>query len=220
MNVVFEYHVDPNIPVNTVSVIGSMNDFSEEKGRMERVGDSFRLEMTLPSGDHFYSFLINGNLRLNDPSANIYAPDKEDKIWSVVIIDKDGQRLYNNTQYNVHIDDYKLSTVVTKEETIVHKRKFNRFTEKQAVARFTFKNITGLHAVTAAWYNPMGDLFEVSESAVLEDPNDPTFTWFWIDLKNPKKPVFSGLWTLKLFVDGSFILEDKFNIMEDVSYSR
>lgn len=219
MKVKFSYEADSNLKVTTVSLVGSMNGYDPSKHIMRKVDGAYVIEVDLSPGEHHYAFLVNGNLRLNDPTANIYVPDEKDTLWSVVIINENHERLFNNTQYTTHIEEYRLSSLVSKGAIAVHKRQFNRFTDEKAVARFTFLNTTGLHTVTLAWYSPDGRLFQVSENYLVEDPanSEAVQLWFWMDLKQETK-VAPGLWTLKLFLNGSYILEDKFQIVETSSY--
>ena len=43
--------------------------------------------------------------------------------------------------------------------------------------------------------------------------------WFWMDLEDDTRKYPHGTWTMKLFIDGEFILEDEFNLLEANSYS-
>ncbi|ACB86017.1 glycogen-binding domain-containing protein [Natranaerobius thermophilus] len=221
MEVTLSLDKDPNIPIEYVEIIGNFTKYQNSL-LMEEDKDCWLKTIKLPPGEHLYAFLINGNLRLNDPKANIYMLDNDDQIWSVIIINERGERLYNNQKYSVHIEEYKLSSVMSEKPIKNHKRQYDRFLDQKIVARFLFTQVTGLHSITTAWYTPQGNLFQVSENYLIETNSKETQTkmlWFWLDLRNSKHQLPCGLWTLKLFVDGAFILEDKFQLLEKGYYS-
>ena len=67
------------------------------------------------------------------------------------------------------------------------------------VVRFGFREITGLHVVTAVWYDARGRLFEVSENSLYadENPEKMVYLWFWIDLDEQGAEYPEDLWTMK-----------------------
>lgn len=210
-----------NMHIKSVNLIQSQDKPSDLGLPMKQIGDEWVIEKSFPPGEHHYAFLVNGNLKLNDPMANMYAPDDQEKIWSVLLIDSKGQRLYNNTQYTTHIETYTLTSHVTDQKGIPSKKAFNRLTDDKVAARLTFKKVTGLHNVTLAWYKPNGSLHQWSEQFLLEpeNPDEPIDLWFWMNLKGEKRILQSGSWILKLFIDGAFILEDAFTISESSTYA-
>ncbi|MBU5437239.1 hypothetical protein KQI42_04415 [Tissierella sp. MSJ-40] len=220
MKINFEYEENEYLTIDTISVIGDFNDYDPKKGQMEKKDNIWVFSCDLPSGEHKYKFLINEELKLNDPTANIYFPDDKEELWSVVIINDEDQRLYNNTQYTVHMDKYNISSILN-EEVVANKKNFNILLDKKVVTRFEFTNVTGLHTVTTAWYTPKRELFQITENNLFTPPGEdkPIKMWFWMDLEGKTREYPCGVWTLKLFIDGEFILEDKFILSESSSYS-
>lgn len=222
MKITFEYEEIKYLPINSLSILGSFNDYDIEKGRMNKQGNKWVLECTVKPGQHLYKFLINGSIKLNDPAANLYLPDDNDELWSVLIIDEEDNRLYNNEEYTVHIEQYNITSNIYEEQVPNNKKDFNLLIDKKVVTRFKFTHVTGLHVVTAVWFTATGELFQVAENNLYTpkgEEDEPIIMWFWIDLDDSKKIYCHGLWTMKLFVDGEFILEDKFNVGRMSTYS-
>ncbi|NLI89294.1 MAG: hypothetical protein GX366_02640 [Epulopiscium sp.] len=213
MNIKLQYQESKNLNINNISVIGDFNDFNPAKGQMEKLDDIWIFEGDLPEGKYKYRFLINDELELNDPLANMYYPDDNEKLWSVLMINEDGERLYNNKQYSVHIENYNINSTLNEREN-TNKKTFNLLLDTKVVTRFEFTDISGIHSLTTAWYSPDGELFQVSEENLFkpEGQQYPIKTWFWMDLDSKKRTIPKGLWTIKLFLNGEFILEDKFTI--------
>jgi len=218
MEIIFEYEEKEYLAISTISVIGSFNNYDPIKGQMLKENNKWSFKCVLQPGEHYYKFLINGELRLNDSTANVYLPDDNEELWSVIMINEQDQRLYNNTQYTTHIEKYNITSNIHEEEFVVNKKNFNMILDKKIVTRFQFTNVTGLHAVTTAWYTPKGELFQTTENNLFT-PQDPIMMWFWMDLEDDTRKYPHGAWTMKLFIDGEFILEDQFNLLEANSYS-
>lgn len=220
MGIVLRYENPEKITVHEVACILCKEKAVEETIPMKRQGQDWLLEKNLPPGEHRYAFLINGNLRLNDPKANMYAPDDHETIWSVLLIDEAGQRLYNNQEYQLHIDAYLLSSFLSETPSGRSKKVFNKRIDPKVAAGFTFKEVTGLHCVTVAWYKPDNTLDRFSEQYLVEPEtkDEKIHLWFWMDLKGSEREVSIGKWTLRLFIDGRYILEDSFMIHEESVY--
>ncbi|RXM57031.1 hypothetical protein [Clostridium tetani] len=221
MEVIFQYEEKEYLPIKTISVIGKFNNYNPSEGLMVKENNKWIFKCNLPSGEHPYKFLINGELKLNDSTANIYFPDDNEELWSIVMINENDQRMYNNTQYTTHIEKYNISSVISEEEDIVNKKSFNMLLDKKIVTRFQFTNVTGLHAVTTVWYTPKGELFQITENNLFTPPNNegPISLWFWMDLDDNTRNYPLGTWTMKLFIDGEFILEDEFSLVQNRTYS-
>lgn len=221
MEVIFEYEENEHLNIDTISVIGDFNNYDPTKGQMKKKNNKWQFSCKLPPGEHRYKFLINETLRLNDPTANIYFPDDDEELWSIIIINGQGQRLYNNTQYTVHIDKYNISSVLNDEITH-NKKNFNILLDQRVVTKFEFTNVSGVHAVTTAWYTPKGELFQVTENILFKPPkkeDTPIKMWFWMDLEDKTRKYPCGIWTMKLFINGEFILQDNFTLSETNIYS-
>ena len=221
MNIQIRYEEQPGITVEDISVLASFCGYDAAKGKMHREGEAWIYEGELPPGEYYYKFLINEAILLNDPMANSYAPRKEEEteLWSYLKVNRLGERLYNNTQYTVNVAEYQLSAAVT-EGSGTEKHKFSAILDKRVVARFGFNQVTGIHTVTVLWCDYTGAVREYSEQILLpeENPGNPAVLWFWLDLEALKQP--EGRWTIKLFIDGKFILEDYFQVGNAFLYSQ
>jgi len=188
---------------------------------MKRTDDRWQLTLNLPEGEYQYAFIVNSSLRLNDPLANVYAPDEQEKIWSVLKINEQGQRLYNNRTYSVHLQNYHLGTHFDEPVTAADLKKLNLALKTPLVASFLFTQVEGLHTVTLAWYTPEGQLVQWADQYLVEnktgEPIELAFRCQPTQLLD-QPPV--GSWTLKMFVDGAFVLEDDFKVVNEAVYSR
>lgn len=221
MRVRIDFEEIPELEVKSVSVIGSFYAYDAAKGVLEKEGEVWFTDIMLESGEYYYKFLINDEILLNDPKANIYLPHREDELWSVIKINEEGERLYNNEAYRVQVDDYAVSGAVTEDKILVNKKSFYLRMDKQLVVRFGFREITGLHAVTVLWYNSRGMLYQVSEDKLYADENqEKVFLWYWLELTELEQEVDEGIWTMKLLIDGSYILEDRFSLLSFATYSK
>lgn len=218
----FQFKSTTYLDVKSISIIGSFNEYHEDRNPMTKSEDYWYAEIPLTSGEHYYKFLINNEFLLNDPEANMYLPHGEDELWSTIIINEQDQRLYNNEQYSLHIDSYAVSSSITPANIGVNKKNFNLTMDKKVVVRFGFTDIKGLHAVTTLWYNPNGKLHDVSENMLFLDetaPDKPVFLWFWLNLEEKEREYPEGMWTVKLFIDGSYIMEDQVMLTQTFTYS-
>ncbi len=219
MIVKFEFQQIQNFNIDSVSVIGSFNQYNAIMGRMYKRDNTWYLDVELKEGEYYYKFLINDQIKLNDPSANVYSPGKDNEVWSVLIMNHENKRLYNNTQYTVNIENYNITNLVHEQQLDSNKRDFNLFLDKKVVARFEFNNITGFHSATAVWCTPDGKIFNAAESILVSvEGNKSTFIWFILQIDDNNHTYPEGLWTLKLFIDGSYILEDRFNLSKRNTY--
>lgn len=220
MKINFKYEENENLIIDRISVIGEFNNYDPEKGKMTKSDNIWSFDCELPPGEHRYKFLINGELKLNDSTANIYLPDDNEELWSVIIINDSDQRLYNNNQYTVHLDKYNISSILN-EKVVPNKKTFNVNLDEKVVTRFDFTNVTGLHTVTTAWYTPKRELYQITENNLFASSEEkkPIKMWFWMDLDDDSRQYPYGVWTMKLFINGEFILEDNFILSETSSYS-
>lgn len=222
MRIQLELEDIPELSIRSVSVIGSFNNYNENTDVLRKEDGIWTTTVELGPGEHYYRFLINGEIRLNDPDANLYLPHREEELWSVILINDNGERLYNNEQHQVTIEEYAVSSTVTDAEIRVNKKQFNLLTDKQIVVRFGFREITGLHTVTALWYDAGGQLCEIAENMLYaeDDPDDTVYLWFWTDIGDGTVRYPQGAWTMKLFIDGSCILEDRYQVSRSFTYGR
>lgn len=218
MSIQIRYKEQPGIPVETVSVLASFCGYAVGQGKMHRDGECWIYETKLPAGEYYYKFLINGTLLLNDPAANCYVSrnEMETELWSYFRVALSGKRLFNNTQYSVAIEDYSLSAAEAEGE-IAEKHKFSAILDKKVVARFVFAEVKGVHPVTVLWCDYSGNVREYTEQILLPEENKATL-WFWLNLDEMEHP--EGKWTMKLYIDGKYVLEDGFQIGNAFLYDQ
>lgn len=218
MNVELWYEKDVYYEPQEVSLLYE----NGETKQMDRQGERFYCELDLPPGEYRYRFLIDGELELVDPHNNLLEPDEEGVLWSLVIINPAGKRLYNPDNYSLELTEYGLCHHVSETAPSVQKKTFFREKDKQAVARLVFCHITGLHLLTAAWYTPEGELYQYAENELYEEKEEAVTLWFWLNLSETGMEQ-QGMWTLRIFLDGQFLLGDLFTVcslQEQVLYQQ
>lgn len=208
MNVKLHYDAELDWEIQTMSVIGSFNGFAPGQVNMERGEGGWECEMQLPPGEHLYKFLANGELPLHDPYNNLFEEDGAGNLWSLIIIDENGQRLFNPEQYGINIDEYHLSAKEKRNDL----GSYSNVTEQKITAILRCNNISGLHCITAAWYAPDGSLFEYSDNPVCTENDEDVSVMFWIERDSALQINENGAWKLRIFVDGDLIMEDFFTI--------
>lgn len=197
--------------INTLSIVGEFNEWKKDIDCFVKNAEGiWEIEIEFPKKKNLYKLVVNGEITLNDPTANLYYPDESGELMSVVLIDEtSGERLYNNEQYNLEISAYSLNNYISKQLQVVNKSYFLDG-DRKVVLGMGFKNISGVHTVTALWYNPNGVLQCFSENNLMQSENEEEAKmWFWLTLEEDM-PI--GQWQLKVFIDGQFILQDQFGI--------
>jgi len=53
-----------------------------------------------------------------------------------------------------------------------------------------------------------------------DDTEETIYLWFWTDIGNAAVLYPQGAWTMKLFIDGSYILEDQYQVSRSFTYGR
>lgn len=220
MEVLIRYKESEYIKLQTISVIGSFNNYDKSEGYMKKENVIWYYKINLGPGKHYYKFIINDELIINDPEANMYFPDENEELWSVIVINDNDERMYNNEEYSVHIDSYMITNYISEEEKIINKKVFSIVSDKKIVTRFKFNNVTGIHTVVVAWFTPDDELFQYSENNLFAPNREHEgFMWFWLDLDDNKHRLKLGKWKIKMFIDGEFILEDEIKILNLNTYS-
>jgi len=197
-----------SIPINSVKIMfdDNVNVFS-----MTEYEGTWTVDLSLSEGNYNYRFLLNNRIFINDPTANLYVADNTNTIWSVLSIDTNGERIYNNEEYTVNIEDYSLSNSTDENSEI--KSSFDTDKDKVTAAKFKFTNVTGLHTINVLWIDPGGDFFDITENSLYEQEfGENTTVFFCLDYTNDSVHFEQGVWFLLLLIDGNCVLEDKFTL--------
>lgn len=200
-------------PIHTMSIVGEFNKWNKNAHYLSKNEQGiWEIEVDFPAGQSLYKLVFNDEMTMNDPSANLYMPDQSGELMSVMIVDEQsGNRLYNNEQYKLEVSAYSLNNYMSKKlDTVI--RSYFLETDRKIVLGMGFKSVTGVHAVTAAWYSPDGVLRHFAENHLFQpEDQEEVNLWFWLELE-PDLP--QGQWQLKIFIDGLFILQDTVGISE------
>lgn len=205
------YEEAEQLPIRTLSVAGDFNEWNKDTHLFERnEAGQWEIEVDFPAGQSLYKLVINGEMTINDPTANLYIPHETGELMSVMLVDEEtGDRLYNHEQYNVEVSSYSLNNYISERLEAV-KRSFFLDTDQKAVLGLGFQNITGIHSVTVGWYTPHGELDRFAESMLIQPEEEKEAKqWFWLPLE---ADLPQGQWQLKVWIDGIFVLEDRIQI--------
>lgn len=221
MEIVYRTH--KNFRVRSVEIVWKSKAFSTCS--MVKIDDHWKTTISIPKGVYYYKFFINSLVYLNDPYANHYDFDEDGSLWSVLIVDKIGQRLFNVTQYSIEMKNYFMFNQIIKYSNVNIKEKklFNKFLDNIISIRCDFANITGIHTLTLLWINPADEVFDISENILSQDDivnNNVISVWFNLDLKNSRYNYLQGLWKVQLFVNGEFIMDDYFQLGHGAIYTN
>lgn len=207
------YEEVEQFPIHTLSIVGEFNKWDKGANYFSKKQENiWEVEVDFPVGQNPYKLVFNDEMTMNDPSANLYKPNEEGELMSLILIDQEsGNRLYNNNQYNLEISGYSLNNYISKRlEAII--RSYFLQTDRKVVLGMGFKSITGVHTVTVGWYSPDGMLQRFSENNLFQpEDEEEAKLWFWLDLE-PDLP--QGQWQLKVFIDGLFVLQDTVGISD------
>ncbi|MEC1179511.1 hypothetical protein P9B03_13515 [Metasolibacillus meyeri] len=122
MNIYLKYEESSYMPIHSLSVVGDFNGFDATKGVMQKQGNEWLFQTHLTSGQYHYKFLLNDELLLNDPYANMYEIDEKEEIWSMLFINEQQERLYDSTEYSIHIHDYGFTNQVSEKGKTLYKK--------------------------------------------------------------------------------------------------
>lgn len=197
--------------INSVEIV--WKDRSTPPIKLIKEEACWATELELNEGHYLYRLFINESVLLNDPLANMYFPDEDNVLWSVLMVNSDGERLYNNEQYTVNIKEYIITDNIHDNTIPRNKKIFIPPSDKIVATRFVFDNVTGIHTVSALWITPDNATFDICEDNLFANNTLSNITiWFYLNLHKNGVSYPHGIWKLKLFIDGEFILEDEFEI--------
>lgn len=196
----------------TISLVGDFNNWDANQNIMKKNDDGiWSVDVEINYGYYRYKYLIDSLFLLNDPFANMYIPGDNGELYSLLIINENGERIINTEEYNVHIKQYNICDRITEGVCESNKKSFNQ-TDEKIVCRLEFTNVTGIHSTSMLWYKPNNEFYYIIENVLYasdDENNKPIIQWFWIDIKDGMPP---GKWKVKFYIDGAFIFEDYFII--------
>lgn len=212
MKIELMYKETPYVNVRTVDLVWRVQGDRTKNALMKKDEAKWTYEAELESGEYYYKFRINNEFLLPDPMNNLFSFDENGNLWTLLIVGQDGIMQYNSN-FTIHLSEYCLLPIVTGRNVIASKRYYNVDLARQIVARFRFDRITGIHMVTVVWCQPDKKMYSFSEHVLYEEEIKEEVTlWFELGLDEIRRKKILGIWYLKMFIDGEFILEDMFTI--------
>ncbi len=220
---IISYKEHKNFMVESISIVWKNKVFPTR--RMEKDNNMWIINETFPPGKYYYRFLINEGVYFNDPYANQYEIGEDGSLWSVLLIDNKGQRLYNAIQYSIELERCFMSNQITEYNDTNGKEKkiFNKLLDHMVSLRFDFINIIGIHSISLLWFNPYEEIFDISENILSQEDveyGNPISVWFNLDLRSMEYALIQGLWKVRLFINGEFIIDDYFQLGQGTIYTN
>jgi len=218
----FYYKNIPYIQIDTITIIGEFNNYDELATPLTYEKGGWYVELDLPRGKHPYKYIINGVLRFNDPNATFYALAEDGEVWSITQVGDNRELIANQHLGTIQLTSHVLTNKkMDFKEEARYKNSFNLNIAAAVVACFEFNNINGIHTISAIWMNPQYHMHHISDHYIdvkEDDENNAADIWFWIDLQERDRIYPLGTWYIKLFVDGEFLIEDRFTLGKGGTY--
>jgi hypothetical protein len=183
---------------------------------MRRKGDVWHAEFDLSPGEHYYKFLVNQAVRLNDPAVNFVVPQDRQGLWTPLFVEGDGLRAFDGGP-PVCLEGCSFGAAMDVDPEC---RDFRANVDTHAVMRLGFSGIAGFQAVTALWRNPCGELHSVVENFLTEEDGgagQTCYLWFWMDLNDPRRDYPEGRWSVDVLVNGRHVLEEGFTLSNELA---
>lgn len=203
----------------SVSLIGDFNNWNRTAHIMERDEEGkWTAYAEIEPGKHRYKYLIDNMFRLNDPLANLYIPDDNGEMFSMLIIDGKGDILANTEEYSMNLNRYVLWDKLNDMPAQQGKKTFLESDDK-ILCHLEFSKITGVHSVSAVWYAPGMNFYHMSESLLWSPEgkeSEPVDITFYLNVRENRLP--TGRWKVRIYINGGFIFEDDF-LLKPVTYS-
>ncbi|MGD1820067.1 MAG: hypothetical protein ACPKOI_09335 [Pleomorphochaeta sp.] len=182
---------------------------------MQNQDDKWICNIDLSEGTYLYKILLNDILPINDSYSNLFLPDENDVLWSVLVVNENKERAYCNKQTNLNISDYILASDISNFGITNCKKIFIPPSDKMIATRLGFKNVTGVHTITALYISPEDEWFDIYEHTLLPQNK---YVWFSLDLNVIGRNYLHGMWQIMIFVDGEFVLKDNFELKAPISF--
>lgn len=201
------------LEIKTVSVVGDFNNWEKDKNMMHKNDEGiWETEISLQPGTYLYQFMVNGQLPLNDTQASLMDVTNKGELKSVIKISEEGRRLGIDKKYNVNFSDYGLCTEENKFDR--SKKQFSIAKDEMLYANFEFKEVTGVHNLTLLWTSPDGSWANIEEYPFYT-PEGKEDKPIIISSKLPlDRSTMTGDWKLQVFINGHFIFEDSFTVLD------
>lgn len=205
-----------------MSLIGSFNNYDMQKGKMELFQNEWIYTTEINEGEYLYRFVINNSLEVVDPEGGLFYADSNAKIWSLLLVDTNDQRLHNANPSSLNIENYYIYSKLTDQHLVGNKKQFNLNYDNQVCVMFKFTNVIGIHHVSIVWMSPFKSILKIEEYPIYinndSEPNETSLLSV-LSFDNDWNTFPSKGWLARLFVNGTFILEDEFEIHSSTEYS-
>lgn len=217
------YTAPKNINVKSVKIIWKDKAFPDRY--MMRTEKEWVVDIDIPNGNYYYRFVINDVVTVNDPVSDVVIPQNDTKLWSLMYMNQNGERQYYGTQNSIELSNYSMSNRVTQydEVNVLDKKVFNMFLDEVVSIRYDFTHVVGNFMLTLVWINPDGEVFDTSESCIYEDKEDQddiASVWFNMHLKNEEYDFALGVWKVVLFINGTCVTEEYFQLGKSSIYTN
>lgn len=208
MNAEFLFKDEGIVKVNSVCAVGDFN----EKGKLNLIKESngvWKAALQIDRGQYAYQYLINEELLINDPYANMYSLNDQEQLVSCLIINEEGKRLVNTVQYEMALGEYEISSSMDGQGANT-KRHFNVQEDESICLGISFEKIEGMHTLTVIWISTDNNVYDYITYQLGIDIKEKQKVWTQMNID---KFTNTGIWQVKCLLDGKLIKEEKFQVV-------
>jgi hypothetical protein len=203
-------------PVNKVALLGDFNNWSAGAHILARESENmWSVELELVPGTYGYKFLVNDNIRINDPSAHAFTLNECGELVSAVSIGESGAAMPVMGNDNLRLSDFRFTKSFDMDDIkSADNNEYFPGKDQNVVCRFLLEGKNLAHVVSCFWYTPDNSCFSVSENIIMPGKTEnieQRSLWFWINLQDGG--ICPGDWTVQIFIDGVMVHQDSFCIV-------
>lgn len=210
----------PNVFGQEVALVGDFNNWAYQKKFTNHNFKQEIINIKLENGAYQYKFLIDGQLWLNDPQADLYVNNGNDALNSVVEVGENTSQNITNENHgeiaDVILDDAFDEKILTGDKVINEKKEFN-LQNKQVYIYNTLKNCVGEVELSYVWCTPDFKIYDW-ESILVQGQNEDQRLYNYINLTDEiAKP---GNWKVFILINGQVLTRKEFTLKANFYYKR
>lgn len=160
-----------------------------------------------------YKYILNDCVRINDYNAKMYEIDDKNEVWTV---NKECQS--DNVEKDIAISKHGIVSDNLKEYDL--RANYSVFGNKKIFRYETIlANVKGIHSETIMVHQPDGRLYSFEEIPIITSLNDyyEIETATKINLFKMEQSYLYGVWQIKVYIDGKYMLTDYMLINEEIT---
>jgi len=200
-----------------IAIAGDFNDWDFNSYQLERDNEYWRIELDLETGVYNYKFLVDRQLWINDPGADLYYKENNEAINSVIDLKEDGVEVnkdYGKISELSFNNQFNKKNLLNKEK--VTKNKFST-SDKQVYIYHSLSDFIGTAEISYVWCTPDLKIYE-AESTLITGQGGEQRLYHYINLF--KERIKPGLWKVFILVNGKLLKQEEFLLKSNSYYQK